>query len=178
MVSPALRHILVALIFLLCSTHSVHASIISGKLIFDRAQHGDVNAQSYVAHLYATGNGVKQDYSKAKYWYQRIVDHENADAKIVAHANLLLGIMYNTGKGTDRSYQKAMTCYKVAASQGYFDAHISIGHLYAQGLGVQQDLDKALYWWELAQKEGHPKAASLVLLLKKEMTNKANRIKG
>lgn len=170
MVYPALRHILPLIIFLLCLAYSANASITSSKPIFDRAQNGDVNAQSYVAHLYATGNGVKQDYSKAKYWYQRIVDHKSADAKIVAHANLVLGIMYNIGKGTDKNYPKAMKCFKIAASQGYFDAHISIGHLYAQGLGVRQDFEKALYWWELAQLEGHPKAASLVKLLKKQIS--------
>ncbi len=175
MALPALRYILVLLVLLLCSSYSAQASITSNTPIFDRAQKGDVNAQSYIAHLYATGTGVPRDYAKAKYWYQRIVDHKGADAKIVAHANLLLGIMYNTGKGTTRSYEKAMKCYKIAASQGYFDAHISIGHLYAQGLGVQQDFDKALYWWELAQEKGHPNAANLVAFLKKEIRNKADR---
>lgn len=166
--TSAFRHMLLLAILLLIPS-TILASVNRDSSIFTRAQNGDVNAQSYVAHLYATGQGVQQDYTKAKYWYQRIIDHQGADAKIVAHANLLLGMMYNTGKGANQSYSKAMQCYRIAADQGYFDAHINIGHLYAQGLGVKQDLNKALYWWELAHKEGHPKAASLVRLIKKEM---------
>jgi TPR repeat protein len=134
-----------------------------------RAEKGDCNAQSYVAHLYATGKGVEQDFSQARYWYQRVANHNSADAKIVGHANLLLGLMYTTGKGGTRNYSRAMKCFQVAAKQGYFDAHISIGNLYANGLGVPKDLQQALYWWELAKEEGHPKAAHLVQLLQKEM---------
>jgi TPR repeat protein len=137
--------------------------------VYVRAEKGDCNAQSYVAHLYATGKGVKQDFSQARYWYQRVANHTGADAKIVAHANLLLGLMYTTGKGGDLNYSLAMECFQVAAKQGYFDAHISIGNLYANGFGVPKDLQRALYWWELADAEGHPKAAHLVQLLKKEM---------
>lgn len=142
--------------------------------MYTRAEKGDCNAQSYVAHLYATGKGVEQDFSQARYWYQRVASHNSADAKIVAHANLLLGIMYTTGKGGAQNHLRAMECFQVAAKQGYFDAYISIGNLYANGLGVAKDLQQALYWWERAEAEGHPKAAHLVELLKKEMSSRTS----
>jgi hypothetical protein len=155
---------------MLLSPSLTHAITTGDNDIFSRAGNGDVNAQSYVAHLYATGKKVERDYEKARYWYQQIADHKDADAKIVAHANLLLGLMYTSGKGGGQNYTDAMKCFQVAAEQGYFDAHIGIGNLYAYGLGVEQDLNKALHWWELALKEGHPKAAHLVRLLRQEIS--------
>lgn len=137
--------------------------------LLNRARKGDVNAQSYVAHLYTSRESGEQDYHKAKYWYQRVATHKTADAKIKGHANLLLGLMYNSGKGGIKNYQQAMKCFRTAAAQGYYDAHISIGNMYAQGQGVKKNYDKALFWWKLAAEKGHPKAPTLVQLMQKEM---------
>ncbi len=126
--------------------------------------------QSHVAWLYATGKeDMKQDYQKARHWYQQVINHPQADAKIIAHANLMMGLMYNSGKGGIKSYSNAMECFKLAAKQGYYDAHVSIGRLYANGLGVKKDYQEALRWWTVAAKKGHIQAPNLIHLLKKEM---------
>ena len=139
-------------------------------VLLQRADAGDVNVQSYVAFLYATGkDGVQQNYDKARYWYQRIINHNGADAKIIGHANLRMGILYNSGKGVKLDYLKAMECYKVAAKQGYYEAHLSIGVLYAQGLGVEKDYNQALHWWKIAAHKKQPQAKALIQLLEKEM---------
>ena len=130
-----------------------------------KANQGDVNVQSLVAHLYASD----KDYEKARYWYRRVINHPDADTKIIAHANLIMGLLFNSGKGGKQDYPTAMKCFRVAAKQGYFDAHISIGNLYARGLGVEQNYNKALYWWQLAAEKGHPDAPNLVYLLQKEI---------
>lgn len=137
--------------------------------LIDRAHNGDVNAQSYVAHIYSSGKTGEQDYQKARYWYKKVATHRTADAKIKGHANLLLGLLYNSGKGGAQNYQQAMKCFRTAAKQGYYDAHISIGNMYAQGQGVHKDYEKALFWWKLAAEKGHPKAPTLVHLMQKEM---------
>lgn len=137
--------------------------------LIHRANNGDVNAQSYIAHIYSSGETGEQNYKKARYWYQKVATHKTADAKIKGHANLLLGLMYNSGRGGTQNYQQAMKCFRTAADQGYYDAHISIGNMYAQGQGVNQDYEKALFWWKLAAKNGHPKAPTLVYLMQKEM---------
>ena len=165
--SHALRALIVC-IFLLIATSSAHAAVCNPTLL-KRADAGDVNMQSYVAHLYASGKEINRDFKEARYWYRRVINHQKADAKIVAHAHLLLGLMYNNGKGGEQDYAAAMKCFLVAAGQGYFDAHISIGHLYARGLGVKQNYQKALYWWELAVSKGHPNAPNLVFLLQQEI---------
>lgn len=153
----------------LFSTAQAFGSGTCDPKILSRAHSGDVNAQSYVAHLYTSGKGVDKDYQKARYWYLQVANHKKADAKIIAHANLLLGLMYNTGKGGNKNYSQAMKCFRTAAQQGYYDAHISIGNMYAQGLGVKRDYQKALYWWKIAAEKGHPKAPSLVRLIQQEI---------
>lgn len=147
-------------------------------LLLQRADNGDVNVQSYVAFLYATGKeGVQQNYEKARYWYQRIINHKSADAKIVGHANLRMGLMYNNGKGVTRSYAKALECYRQAAEQGYYEAHLSIGILYAKGLGVKKDYNKAIHWWKIAAANSQPQAQPLINLLRKEMRTKTAAVK-
>lgn len=141
------------------------------------ADQGNVEHQSYVAKLYLTGkNDVQKDYEKARYWYQRVIDNQNGDAKIVAHANLFMGILYNSGKGGKQCYITAMKCFKAAAKQGYYDAHISIGKMYANGLGVDKDYDQAMYWWKLAAENKHPSAPTLINLLEKEINNQVAAI--
>lgn len=138
------------------------------ELLF-RAEQGDYNAQCYIGHLYLSGKGVAQDFEKAKYWYQRVIDHEGADAKIVAHANFVIGMLNVSGKGGKQCYKAAMQCFEIAARQGYTDAHINIGLLYAKGLGVKKDYRKALFWWQLAAQKGHPTASGYVRQLKKKI---------
>jgi len=137
--------------------------------ILKRAENGDYNAQCYIGHLYLSGKGVGQDFAKAKYWYNKVINQEGADAKIVAHANFVMGMLYITGKGGELSYKSAIQYFQLAAKQGYTDAHINIGLLYAKGLGVDRDYQKALYWWQLAAKKGHPTAPGYVLELKKKI---------
>lgn len=139
--------------------------------LVERAELGDCNAQSYLGHAYLSGKGIDRDFAKARYWYQRVIDQPGADAKIVAHANLVLGVLYNSGKGGEQSYTTAVQCFRQAAEQGYTDAHINIGLMYAKGLGVKKDYGKALYWWQLAAEKGHPTAAEYVKELKEKMTS-------
>jgi uncharacterized protein len=137
--------------------------------ILKRAENGDCNAQSYIGHLYLSGKGVEQDFAKAKYWYIKVINQKGADAKIVAHANFVMGMLYSTGKGGKHSYKTAIQHFQLAAKQGYTDAHINIGLIYAKGLGVGRDYRKALYWWQLAAEKGHPTAPGYVLQLKKKI---------
>lgn len=139
--------------------------------ILERAERGDCDAQSYLGHLYLAGKGVERDFARARYWYQRVIDQPGADAKIIAHANLVLGVLYNSGKGGKQCHKTAVKCFQHAAEQGYTDAHISIGLMYAQGLGVKKDYRMALHWWQLAEQKGHPTAAGYVKELKEKMAS-------
>ena len=138
--------------------------------LLQRAEQGDYTVQCYVGHLYLSGKkGAEQDFVKAKYWYERVISQPGADAKIVAHANFVLGMLYSQGKGCQRNYAEAMQCFRIAATQGYTDAHINIGLMFAKGLGVKKDYRQALYWWKLAAEKGHPTAPAYVLNLKQKL---------
>lgn len=158
-------------LFVVCTVSSQGVAAVAGspESLLYRAEHGDCDAQCYLGHLYLSGKGVTQDFGKAKYWYGKVIDNEGADAKIVAHANFVMGRLYASGKGGIQNYKTALQCFKIAAQQGYTDAHINIGLLYAKGLGVRRDYHQALYWWELAALKGHPTAPKYVRQLKKKI---------
>jgi hypothetical protein len=157
--------ILLSVVFSLTS----HAFAECSENLLNRAEHGDYNAQCYIGHLYLSGKGVEQDFEKARYWYQKVIDQNGADAKIIAHANFIMGVLYESGKGGKQCYKTAMQCFQIAAKQGYTDAHINIGLLYAKGLGVNRDYQQALYWWRLAAEKGHPTAPRYVHQLRQKM---------
>ncbi|BHH85449.1 tetratricopeptide repeat protein [Desulforhopalus sp. 52FAK] len=126
--------------------------------------------QNLVAHIYSSGKDGDADFHKARYWYERIITEQKGDAKLIGHANLILGLLYTSGKGGEKNYDNALHCFKQAARQGYYDAHLSIGKLYIQGLGVEQDYNKAKEWLIIAANKGHLKAQRLHHLIEKQLT--------
>ena len=61
--------------------------------------------------LYANGQGVPQDYAKAREWY------EKAAAAGDAAAMRNLGFLYANGQGVPQDYAKAREWYEKAAAQ-------------------------------------------------------------
>lgn len=131
-----------------------------------KAQRGDFNAQSFIGHSYLCGLNVEKNDARARFWYKKVIEHPNADAKIVGHASLILGTMYSTGAGGQKCYLTALKYLKTAANQGFSDAHIFLGHMYAKGQGVARNYEKALFWWKKADELGHPAAAKYIAELK------------
>ena len=61
--------------------------------------------------LYYKGQGVTQDYSKARAWYEKAAAQGNA----IAQYNL--GNFYNDGRGVPQDFAKAREWYEKAAAQ-------------------------------------------------------------
>jgi len=76
------------------------------------AKEGNVKAQYNVAKLYYDGNGVKQNYRKALYWYVQASDQE------YAKAYAQIGLMYCKGEGVLKSYKKAVPYIQLAFDNG------------------------------------------------------------
>ena len=57
------------------------------------AEQGDAAAQYNLGVMYDQGQGVRQDYVQAVYWYRKAAEQENAKAQYN------LGLMYANGKG-------------------------------------------------------------------------------
>lgn len=111
------------------------------------AEKGDAQAQLHLGMLYHQAQGVPQDYTAARQWY------EKAAAQGYAMAQYSLGLMYENGDGVPQDYTAARQWYEKAAARGYAMAQTNLGGLYAYGRGVPQDDVRAYMWYSLAAKQ-------------------------
>src|SRR6185503_2309243 len=111
--------VMVLLTALILPSGRAHASPPSDISIVDlqtQAAQGEAKAQSRLGDLYRDGQGVPQNYTKARQWY------EQAAAQGNAWAQSNLGWMYAKGEGVPQDYEKARLWMEQAAAQGDVDA--------------------------------------------------------
>lgn len=63
--------------------------------------------------MYYSGEGIKQDYKKAKEWYEKATKQGH----IKAQYNL--GVMYYSGEGVKQNYKKAKELFGIACDGGF-----------------------------------------------------------
>lgn len=108
------------------------------KDIETQAFAGVAEAQHDLAAIYTAGHaGVKQDYDRARFWF------EQAAARGVDNAAYNLGVMYHQGLGVKPDITKALDWYKIAADQGHPEAQYNLGIAYIEGIGVPYNPRKA-----------------------------------
>jgi tetratricopeptide (TPR) repeat protein len=115
----------------------------------------DASAMNSEGKRYLFGEGVAQDFAKAREWYQQAADIGNAEAMFY------LGIIYQVGnqdQGVPQDYAKAREWYEKAADKGNANAMNSLAGLYYDGNGVPQDYAKAREWYEKAADKGDAEA--------------------
>src|SRR5437868_1947968 len=66
-----------------------------------QAAQGNAQAQSNLGSLYYNGQGIPQDYAKARQWY------EKAAAQGYAEAQFSLGVLYSKGRSVPQDYVQA-----------------------------------------------------------------------
>ena len=127
---------ILAIIVMLATSLAIYDLSMSdkGELIITelKAKIGNAAAQNNLGNMYATGEGVEQNYETAKGWY------EKSAKQGYAAAQNNLGIMYANGEGVEQNYETAKGWYEKAAEQGLADAQVGLGYLYAKGKGVGQ----------------------------------------
>ena len=77
--------------------------------------------------MYGEGKGVRQDYTKAREWYQKAADQGDA------YAQNNIGAMYYLGHGERQDYAKAAEWFEKACDNGnkkscYFSFKSKIGY--------------------------------------------------
>ncbi len=114
---------------------------------------GVPEAMFYVGLLFDNGEGVKQDYTKAKEWYLRA-------AKLgYAPAQTNLGWVLQMGTSTTLSDKEAGTWYFKAANNGYAPAQYDLGLLFYAGRGgIPKDPREAAAWFRKAAEQGYAPA--------------------
>ncbi len=117
-----------------------------------KADSGDAIAQNILGTRYSDGNGVKQDYEKALYWYRKSAEQGNA------WAQYHIGLAYDYGNGVSVDYKIAAEWKEKAANAGNADAQRAIGYCYENGKGVQKDVIKAVYWYKKGAEQGQKTA--------------------
>jgi hypothetical protein len=82
-------------------------------------------------------------------WYSLAAEQKNA------HAQLNLGVMYDTGAGVKMDKKKAAKWYTLAANQGNATAQSKLGVMHEKGEGLTMDKTKAAKWYTLAAEQGN-----------------------
>ena len=156
----------------------------------DAYRHGSGLAAHYLALMYATGQGVKQDDAKALEWalkgaargdphaqnYAGFLLSNGRGAKKdddqafqlfqkAADQGLGLGayniaINYAYGRGTRADAQKAVDYYRRASDLGEPLAPNALGDMYRFGRGVGLDINRAAYWYKIGADRGEPQASN------------------
>jgi uncharacterized protein len=113
----------------------------------------DADAMTKLGDNYRYGQeGVAQDYSKAREWYEKAAAQSNAKAMFN------LGLLYEWGQGVALDYGKAREWYEKAAAKDEPAAMVNLGLLYETGRGVARDDGKAREWFEKAAAKGNADA--------------------
>lgn len=102
--------------------------------------------------LYEKGYGVKQDYSKAKKYYELAVHHKN----VKGYFNL--GYLYEKGLGVQQDYLKAKDYYEISAEKNNSKAFYYLGRFYEKGKGVSKNYLKAKDLYERAAEQNNLEA--------------------
>ena len=130
------------------------------------AEQGNSNSQYNLGYMYYNGEGIPQDYKKARYWFTKSAEQGNPDAQ---HK---IGYMYHLGKGVSQDYKKALYWYKKSAKQGFSNSQYNIGYMYYNGEGIPQDYKIAYIWFSLAAAQGHKKAIYNRDMISKKLSSK------
>lgn len=112
------------------------------------AERGYVDCQRVVGGMYYKGNGAPKDLEKAKYWYKRAADRNDAKSQY------FLGLIYRQ----EGKLKTAMEWLEKSSNQGYALATFRLSVNYSRVRGVPVDQDKALVLMEEAARRGNIKA--------------------
>ena len=135
--------------------------------IFEKAKHGDIDAEYELGLAYAGGlvsKDNKPNYQKATKWFKLAADQGHLDSMAS------LGIIYaRTGK-----YERAKNLLEKAAELGSVLAQSNLGVFYHKGEpnGINKDDAKAKKWLEKAAMQGEAEAQNnLALYYLREKNN-------
>lgn len=83
-------------------------------------------------------------------------------AKSDPEAQLLLGMLYDAGKGVKQDPAAAASWYRKAAEQKHPTAQLFLGSMYAEGTGVKKDENEAIRWLEKSAAQRNTRAMGLL----------------
>ncbi|KAK4128666.1 HCP-like protein [Parathielavia appendiculata] len=100
-------------------------------------------AAGYIGRMYLRGEGVEQNFDRAKFWFERGVDKKDAQSY---HG---LGLLYLHGYGVKADPAQAIDYFKLASALDYGPSQVQLGYLYLDH-GSNEDVGTANHYFELA----------------------------
>lgn len=108
-------------------------------------------AAGYIGWMLLRGEGFKQNFHKAKEWFERGRTYGDAQSQYG------LGLMLLNGYGTKVNVKLAMELFKASADQDFGPSQVQMGRLYLDQ-GQADDLRVANNYFELASRHGNIEA--------------------
>ncbi|KAH6651711.1 hypothetical protein BKA67DRAFT_537571 [Truncatella angustata] len=105
----------------------------------------------YIGRMWLRGEGMKQNFGNAKKWFERGVQHGDAQSQWG------LGVMALKGYGMTKNVQRATEFFKAAADQEHGPAQVALGALHLDQ-GTNDDLKIANHYFESAARYGNVEA--------------------
>lgn len=118
------------------------------------ADKGSLDAWRFLAEAHYTGktDGFKQDYKKAKKYWEKLAAEEDVQAFY------RLAGLYHDGQGVPKDLNQAFEWNLYAAQAGLAAAQYRVGLAYLRGEGVEQDSAAGFKWLQNAADQGYEKA--------------------
>lgn len=112
---PLLKNLFInkTLLFLVVSMVSLSAMALDFNETQRLANQGDVVSQFYIGRMYSQGEGVRQDYTKARKWYEKAANQG------IAKAQFNLGVIYYHGEGVRQNIATAKELFGKACDNGF-----------------------------------------------------------
>ncbi len=123
-----------------------------------RAAKGDTAAMFHMGLYYCYGQGMPEDFVKAKVWLQKAADKGHTGAMVQ------LGMINLAGKGGKKDPVKALALFTKAAKKGNSIAMNEIGMMYEEGNGVKKDMAEAMKNYQAAAEKGSTEAMNSLAL--------------
>jgi TPR repeat protein len=142
------RWIVIAVLLLSVAAPGTVLAQVDVPALIAAARKGNPQAQNQLGVLYASGEGVAQDFVAARSWWSMAAGQE------LAGARYNLGMMYESGLGVTADPAAAARWYALAAGQGDAAARFRLGLLYENGRGVKKDDAQAFNLYRQAAEQG------------------------
>ena len=108
------------------------------------AKQGFASAQHNIGLMYRKGQGVPQDYAKARLWFKK------AAVQGYDPAQMNMAILYREGWGVPQDYAAAAEWYRMAALRGNVEGQYNLGVFYWNGMGVSRNRIQTYVWSSLS----------------------------
>lgn len=151
-------HRVPAFLFLFCALLPISCSLIAAQTpssisgLIARANSGDDSARHQLYRFLLHADPASPAFHSAFLWLRSLASQD------VPGAELILGYLYEQGRGLPRDYSRAADNYLAAALHDNHFAQNNLAFLYQHGLGVPLDLHRAFELYLASAQHNNPYA--------------------